>query len=651
MQKFLIAVILILIIGHTPTVAQDEVLFMIDGIPVFLDEFKRVYGKNKGVPGYEDIPAEEYLDMYINFRLKVLEAERLGYDEQRSFTDELAGYREQLAVPYLQDQDAIDRLVREAYERTVNEVNVSHIYLAFPEHPSPDDTLRIYKKITDARGRIMNGEAFEKVALETSEDPSVRINQGNLGWISAFALIFPLEEAAYRTAPGDVSLPVRTSYGYHLVRVNETRRSPGEILLSHIMVRAGMDLDEVEAKQAEEKIFMYYDMIRKGQDFGETARLYSEDTESSGNSGRMRWIRSGELPPDIEEQVYKLRDSASFTQPLRSIYGWHIFQLLGKRPPGSFEDMKVRLKEQVLADEMRKAIAERSAVSKMKEQSGFKLYAQNIGSLLEVFDSAIYTGQWDPAVAGNLIEPVFEIGGKEFLQEDLAVFIAGSQYDPGNESLSEILDRKSGELIRDKLFEYKNSRLEEDHPEFRDLVREYHDGILLFNISNDLIWQRAAQDSAGLMKFYEENKSSYMWEERADVSIYTTDDASYLNRIRKYAKRRFSRNWSADELLKRICAEDSSDCVVIEDATFERGMDPAIDQMKWRKGAVREILQDHDIQIIVINNVLPPKPKTFQEIRGMIVAAYQDDLEMKWVAELRKKYPVVVNAEAIKKMQ
>lgn len=650
MQKYLIPVILILVSHQTVSVAQDDVLFTIDGIPVYLEEFERVFNKNKGVPGYENMPVDAYLDMYVNFRLKVLEALRLGYDEQQAFIDELSGYRKQLARPYLQDQEMIDRLVRDAYERTVNEINASHIWMTLPENPSPEDTLRVYNKILDVRKRIMNGEVFEKVAAETSEDPSFAGNHGNLGWFSAFMMIFPFEDAAFKTAAGEISMPVRTSYGYHIIKVNEKRISPGEILLAHIMVRSGMDQDEATAGAAEEKIYRYYDLIRHGLDFGETARLYSEDTESSQNGGRMRWIRSGELPPDIEEQVYMLRDSADFTQPLRSIYGWHIFQLLGKRPPGSFDEMEVRLKDQVLADEMRMVIAEQSAVNEIKEQSDFIQYEQNIRYLLEVLDSTVYAGQWDPVVAGDLIEPVFKIGGKEFLQQDLAVYIAGFQYRPENESLEEILGRKSGEFIRDKLLEYKNNRLEDDYPEFRDLIREYHDGILLFNISDDLIWKQAVQDSAGLREFYEGNKSQYMWKERADASIYTADDAAYLDKIRKYAKRRHARNWSVRDMLNLICENDTSDCVVIEDAVFERGMHPFIDQMKWKKGVVREIQQEEGIRVIAINDVLPQEPRDFQEVRGMIVAAYQDYLEKKWVTELRSKYPVVVHEEVMKKI-
>lgn len=648
MQKLLIAVIMICM-PWMMILAQDDILFTVDSMPVFLEEFESVYHKNKNLPGYEHMPVADYLDMYVNFKLKVLEAERMGYDTQQTFIDELAGYREQLAVPYLCDQQVVDRLVMDAYERTLNEVNASHILMILPENPAPGDTLRVYNNMMDARKRIINGEAFADVAVETSEDPYVVINQGNLGWFYAFAMVFPFEEAAYKTDVGDVSLPVRTSYGYHLIQVNGKRKALGEIKLAHIMVHSGMDADEETNREAEEKIYRLYDLIRQGQDFGETALQHSEDSKTADNRGQMPWIRSGDLPPDIEDQVFMLHDRASYTQPLRSIYGWHIFQLLDRRPLDSFENMQTRIREMVLADNIRMQLSERSVIKKIKEQSGFIQYAQNIGYLLEVLDSSVYSGQWDQFVAGNLTKPVFEIGGKAFLQKDLAEFIAAGRY-LKSESLQDLLSRKSEAFIHNALLEYKKSRLEDDHPEFRDLMKEYYDGILLFNISDDLIWHQAVQDSAGLLKFYEAHKSDYMWKERAEISVYSVHDVTVLNQVRKLAKRRYARKWPAQDMTDRICGNDSSGCMVIEDVILERGTDPMIDRLKWKKGTVQEIQQQDHIQIIAINNIIPPEPRAFNEIRGMIVADYQDYLEQQWVSELRAKYPVVVNKQILEKI-
>lgn len=647
MQKFLVAVILICVpclIGK----AQDDVLMTIDGMPVSLSDFERVYNKNSDVPGYESIAVEEYLDMYINFRLKVLEAERLGYDTMQSFVNELNGYREQLAESYLIDQQVIDRLIEDAYDRTIHEVDASHILIRLPNNPTPEDTLLAYQKIMDVRNRIVTGEPFEDVAEETSEDGSVVNNKGRVGWFFAFTMVFPFEDAAYKTVVGDVSMPVRTSYGYHIIKVNGKRKSLGEIKLAHIMVRAGVNDDEKTLAEAREKIYHYYDLIRQGHDFGETAREYSEDLQSADNNGQMRWIRSCELPPDIEEQVIMLRDSASYTQPMRSIYGWHIFQLLDQRPLASFEEMKAVLKEKVMNDRSRIVIAETSAINKIKEQAGFVQYSENIGLLSDMLDSSVYNGQWNP-VAADMHKPVFKIGEKEYLQSDLAAFISSVKHYPVNQKLQDIVDTKNREFIHNKLLEFKKQRLEEDNPAFRDLMQEYHDGILLFNISDEIIWQRAVEDSAGLMRFYEENKSDYMWKERAVVSTYTILDIAYADKIRKLAKKRQKKHWSAQDMTDLICESDSSDCVVITDAIVESGSNPVFDQMSWEKGTVQQTEQGSAIQLIAINDILPPEPRPFNDVRGMVVADYQDYLEKQWVAELRAKYPVVINKEVLEK--
>lgn len=648
MQRILTSFIFILLSWWTVT-GQDDVLFTIDGIPVFLEEFERTYNKNNNLPGYENMPVEEYLEMYINFKLKVTEAQRLGYDTMTSFVNEFAGYREQLAKPYLQDKQVIEQLVEEAYERSVIEVNASHIMMLLPDYPSPEDTLHIYRKIMGVRDRLIKGEPFEAIAMETSEDPSVGTNQGNLGWFFAFTMVYPFEDAAYKTDVGEISLPVRTQYGYHIIKVNNRRKALGEIKLAHIMIRAGINESDEIVNNARDRIDRCYDLINQGSDFGEVARMVSEDAGSSANNGQMQWLRSGQLPSDIEEQVFILKDSGDFTQPLRSVYGWHIFQLIDRRPLGSFDEMRAQLEEKVMADQ-RILISEEAIINKIKTQSGFIKYADNVEHLLQLMDSSVYLGQWNPMVLSNLIEPVFAIGEKEYLQKDLADHIANTAQYSKNESLQNILHRKCEELIQNELIEFRKQRLEEEYPDYKYLLKEYHDGILLFNISDDLIWKRAVQDSAGLNEFYQDHQSDYMWGERADLSIYTLDDSSYLDKIHRFAKKKYRKNWSDQELMQIVCGNDSDRCVSIENVKYEKGENQMAGQIRWKKGAVQEIHHENGIQVIFLNAILPPEPKQIHEARGVIVSDYQDYLDRQWVEELRSKYSVKVNEEVLNKL-
>ena len=312
MQNTLI-VLFIVAVFPLQLMSQNEVLLTIDGQPVLRSEFERIYHKNSNIEGYENKPPAEYLDMFVNFKLKVLEARNLGFDTLTSFINELAGYREQLSRPYLQDRSMIDELVSEAYQRTIKEVNASHIMVKLPPNASPADTMGAYNKIMDLKKRLASGESFEKIAREESDDPSGKINGGKLGWFSAFTMVYAFENAAYKLNEGEYSEPVKSRYGYHIIRVNDFRPAMGEIKLSHIMVRSEPDENESIASDKKEKIFACYNELKNGIAFTSLVNKYSEDAGTARNNGEMRWIRSGELPAELESVVFAMADSGTFT--------------------------------------------------------------------------------------------------------------------------------------------------------------------------------------------------------------------------------------------------------------------------------------------------------------------------------------------------
>ena len=625
--------------------SQDEVLLTIDNKPFLRSEFERIYHKNNNVPGYESKSVEEYLDLFVNFKLKVLEAERLGYDTLKSFITELAGYRDQLAKPYLQDRQVMEQQLKEAYYRSINEVNASHIMVKLPANPSPLDTMDAYGKIMKIRSRVLAGESFDKIAREESDDPSARVNDGRLGWFSAFAMVLPFEQAAYGTAAGEVTFPVRSRFGYHLIRVNGKRPSPGEIKLAHIMTRAARNEKQETIDQAKEKINGYYKSLQSGELFGELAAKYSEDAGSAKEAGQMRWLRSGELPPEIEEMVYALKDSGSFTPPIQSDYGWHIFQLVGKRPLGTYEQMKPRLEERIMMDERGKK-AELAVISRIKKESGFVNYPENVVALAELMDSSVYSGQWDINTAGDLIEPVFSFGGKEFTQKELAAFVITARRYSQDESLGSIVNKKCDELVNKELLDYEKSRLEERYPEFNYLMQEYHDGILLFNITDDTVWSKAVSDTAGLKAFHARHVNDYTWKERADISVYTFTNKLLVNTVKKYAKKRASQKWTAEEMTSRICPDDTIPCIDIKDGKYEKG-DKIAEQVAWKKGSVKESDQGNNIEFVIVNAIIPPMPKNFDEVRGQVTADYQNFLDRKWIEALRARYVIAVNRDVL----
>jgi peptidyl-prolyl cis-trans isomerase SurA len=641
---------LALLLAFLPLAAwsQDEVLLTIGDQPVKRSEFERIYHKNNRVDGYEQKSVADYLDLFINFKLKVLEAKNQGYDTMRSFVTELAGYRDQLAKPYLQNRKVIESQVKEAYDHTVNEVNASHIMAKLPANPGPADTLNAYNRIMDIRKRVMAGESFEKIAREASDDPSAKQNEGRLGWFSAFMMVFPFENAAYHTPVGSVSMPVRSKYGYHLIKVNAIRPALGEIKLAHIMTRASKNETPDKIALAKDKIFKYYDMLKQGTSFSEVARNYSEDAGSARTGGQMRWLKSGELPPDIEEAVFSLKDSGEYSIPLQSDYGWHIFQLHQKRPVATYEKMKNVLEERIMSDDRGK-VAEQSKINEIMKESGFVKYGENIDAVAQVMDSAVYTGTWNPAPAGDLIEPVFTINGKEYTQKDLAAYITQTKRFRKELTLMQIARSKCDELINKELLAFESGQLENKYPEFRYLMEEYHDGILLFNITDNKVWSKAVKDSAGLKTYFAQHQGEYNWNERADVTVYTLKDAEWLNSVKKLAPKRSAKKWSSPEFISMICPNDSVPCMTVTDGRYEKGDTAVTGKFPWKKGSVT--VSDSGKKVVVVNAILAPMPKTLGEIRGQATADYQNFLDQQWIAQLRTKYPVTINQEVLKNVR
>ncbi len=649
-MKHLILTLVFINLLFCITFSQDAVLLTIDNQPVMKSEFERIFRKNNNVAGYDSKSPAEYLEMFINFKLKVLEAKKLGYDTLTSFVNELAGYREQLSKPYLQDRNLIDRLVLEAYNRTLNEIDASHIMVKLPAEASPADTLVAYTRAMNIRKRLLAGEPFEKIAREESDDPSAKVNGGNQGWFSAFTMVYPFENAAYNTPVGEFSMPVRSRYGYHIIRVNGRRKALGEIRLAHILVRSGRNENQDAGNKAFEKVNACYKQLQGGASFADMVKQYSEDAGSSRNAGQMRWLRSGELPANIEEQVFALKDSGSYTAPVQSDYGWHIFQLLGKRPLASFGQIKPQIEERIMMDERGKKTEEAFFATLMQQYKVTK-YPENIGDIAGMLDSTVYSGEWKSALVTDLIEPVFAIDKKEYSQNELIDFILKTNRYSKKLGFSDIVNTKCDELVRKSLMELEKQRLEEKYPNFRYLMEEYHDGILLFNIMDKNVWSKAVNDSSGLRVFYAQHEKEYMWKERADISLYTVRDPLYLKPALKYARKRAKKFCTVPEYLKNVCSNDSIKCIEVIDRRIENGESTPYGEFIWEKGTVKTLPQTNITRLLVVNSILPPSPKAFDDVLGQVTADYQNFLDKQWIDTLRAKYAVVVNQDVLKQVK
>jgi peptidyl-prolyl cis-trans isomerase SurA len=627
---------------------EDEIILSIGDHEITRGEFERIYQKNNSSAVYDNKSVEEYLDLFINFKLKVIEAENLGYDTVKSFINELAGYREQLAKPYFEDKEYHEELLKEAYERTRNEVSASHILIRLEKDAAPKDTLLAYQKIMDIRKRILAGEPFAEVARATSDDPSAKTNAGYLGWFSAFQMIYPFENVAYNTEVGKISMPLRSRYGYHIVKVEGKRESPGSIRAAHIMVYASKDDPELRA-EGEKKINECYERLKNGENFADLAAEYSDDKNTSSKGGDLNWIRSGIIPDDLESKIFSLKDSGDYTEPLPTSYGFHIFMLIGKKPLESFEELKPEL-EKKLARDSRGKQNEKLLVDRIKNENNFRLYRENLQPVIDVLDESIYDGTWDTSFAAELINPVISFGNRDYSQKEFAGFIAAKKQYNKAYTLNDIINERLEQFINEKAIEYEKSMLEVKHPEFKNLMDEYHDGILLFNLTDDMVWSKAVKDTAGLLEFYEKNKNNYMWGDRINLSIYTFEDENLLKKVISIARKRAKKPISVLAVQTSLCGSDTIKCIQIEDKKLEKDDDSLNKEILWQKGYSLQQKAGDKMKVFWVNDIIPPEPKKLNETKGLVTADYQTYLEKEWIKSLRNKYEIVVHEDVLDKI-
>ena len=651
MKKYFVLLFLISTITYINTYGQEEgkIILKIDDHSITQAEFERIYHKNNTAALNDNKSVEEYMQMFINFKLKVIEAENLGYDTLKSFINELAGYRDQLAKPYFEDKKLTDSLLHEAYDRTVKEVSASHILLRLEEKASPKDTAIVYQRIMDIRNRILNGESFSEVAKEVSEDPSAKNNGGYLGWFSAFRMIYPFETVAYNTPEGEISMPFRTQFGYHILKNEGMRDSKGSFQIAHILVYGSQENPE-EQEKGLNKINECYQKLLDGGDFGELAAEYSDDRSTSMNKGIVGWFRTGSIPPDLESKVFELKDTGDFTEPIPTKYGWHIIKLLDRKPLESYEELKPELEKKVEKDQ-RSSVMGDMVLARIQKESGFKVYKENLVPLADILDSTVYTGLWDYSLTNQMINPVISFTNKDYTQYDLAKYISGKKRYSKQLTFQDIVNTSFTDYVKDMTLDYEKSQLENKYPEFRHLMEEYHDGILLFNITDDMVWSKAVKDTSGLEAFYEKNKQNYKWKDRASVSIYLYEDTLLNNKVFEIAKKRANDLFSLEEANAMICPGDTILCVSIEDKKIETDQQPIADGLKWEAGSYVLNKGGNKISLTYVNSILQPEIKKLDEARGLITADYQTYLENEWVQSLREKHSIEINNKVLKKVK
>ena len=550
----------------------DQALLTIDGRQISADEFMRIYRKNNNLAASANQGIDEYLDLFINFKLKVIEAENLGLDTSAAFHAELDGYVRQLAKPYLTDSLSFENLLREAYGRMKTEIHASHIMLMLDEKASPEDTLMVYRKILEIRNRILDGEDFSVLAKTYSEDPSAATNGGDLGWFGAFKMVYPFESAAYNTPPGEISLPVRSGFGYHIIKVHEKRPAKPLLHVAHIFVRAPESMTPEEASLARLKIFSIYNRLKTGESFEAIAKTESDDKSTGINGGVLPWFSSGEMIPVFENAAYDISDTGMISEPIQSFSGWHIIKLLDKKTVRSFEEEKPGL-IQLINSSDRQSLKQSTYIGKLKNDYHFNLFQDNLNTFYELVDSSVFKGKWDHSALLKNQDVLVTFGNKTLTISDFAKFIYQKQRAIEPYNIKIYIDNLLHSFYENELLKYETEMLVKKNPEFAQVVQEYHDGILLFDLTDRMGWSKAILDTSGLEKFYKQNRKNYVWNERVEAIILTSKDAQLTEKARILAEKNGSRKWfDADYLKRNTCPDDTSGgCFTFTLKKFEKG--------------------------------------------------------------------------------
>ena len=633
MKRYITLILALLSLG----LYSQDVLLEIEDDRISLEEFKHIFNKNNDNEEIDKEYLDEYIELFVNFKLKVKEAKSLGFDTVKTFIDELEGYRKQLARPYLRDDNFNDELFDEALDRIQYDINADHILININDENN-DEALN---KIKEIRKQILSGNiSFEDAAVKFSDDKSAIENKGNLGYFTAFMMVYDFETAAYNTAVGDISEPVKTKYGYHLLKINDIRKAVGERKVAHIMFKTGKNAKPDKIKDAKNKILETYNLLKNGDKFAEVAERFSEDRSTAVKGGILPPFGVGKMVPEFENQSFKLKKVGDFSEPFQTDYGWHIVMLIEDNPIIVNDDLYLKVKTGIERDSRSKLSTEFMA-KKLKDQYSVKVYKDNFNSLRRKAVNDVSKSIWDGKNALSLDKPLFKIESMIFYQNEFTDYILKNQKNNNN------FDNLYLEFFDKSIFVYEESQLENKYPEFKVLLNEYREGILLFDLTNKNVWKKAVDDSLGLSEFFANNLDNYTWEERIDASVYKCIDLKTAKKVKNLIYKLNRGNIDNEKILKKI-NEESALSLEISSKNYVKGENKFIDLIEWKKGISKDIKTEKGEYIIInVKNILPSGQMQLSEVKGKVISDYQKFLDTEWITFLRDKYKYSVNKDLL----
>lgn len=626
----------------------DPVLFTYAKKPVTKSEFLRMYTKNLNnqKPDFSEKALREYLTLYSRFKMKVAEAEAMKLDTLKNIDAELTSYKKQLAKTYLTDNEVKDKLIREAYERMKTEVEASHILITFPR--GTDDTMAAYQKIDSLyRALTQNHADWNQLVAAYSEDRGTVTHNGSVGFMTALQFVYAFETAAYTTPKGQYSKPFRTIYGYHIVKKLAERPSRGEVQVAQILIEVRKSSGEAGDKAAKQKIDSIATAIKNGADFTKMVDQYSEDKFSKNSDGVLPSFGVGVMNSEYEDAAFALKNPGDISAPVKTTYGYHLIKLIKKTPLKPFDSIKTELTRRVEKDG-RTDFAKVEYTNRTKQRLHYVEHPEALTALIvAIKDTDLTNGTYKAKDYKKYTDNLFDFAGTAITQYDFARYIEdytkGRMFGSKESSLRSLFKNYSEKV----LYDYQENKLLEENADFRNLINEYRDGIMLFELQDKMVWSKASTDTVGLKRFHELNSAKYIWPPTIKGTMWTAQDEATIKRVGEELDKRPKK--SAADIASTL--NEGTIKVSYQQGKFEQAR--FVDELKLEPGHYSKYYQNDDKTYSLVDveeKFDMGTEKTLSEARGMVVSDYQDFLEKYWIAEMEMKYPLEVNEAVFKSM-
>lgn len=649
---YAVAIVIAGLLAAAPLQAQssDEVLMTVGDLPVTVGEFTYIYEKNNGDDAdYSAASIEEYLDLYTKFKLKVAKAKELRMDTITALKEELDTYQRQLANNYLMDREVKAKLIRQAHDRRQYDVQVAHLLVKAVRVSGKNAEEEALKEIEKIKADLDAGTIDWDTAVKTySSDQTSAKNGGAIGYLTA--MLPPgfeeLEQAMYESDKGEIAGPVKTKLGYHLVKVLNKRPARGVVDAAHILLRKPKGGSMVDAKAEAVKA---YNDLRAGKSWEQAVTEYSDDPDSKTKAGAIGKVGIGQYAAPFEDALFALSADGAYTKPVETKAGYHIILRKSKEDLSDYDSYRSKMDSRIERLPRYKDSREQ-LIKDIKAKYGYKVNGPALRHFISTVGDDFYSHKWTTKSVEDV--EVFRFQDDVYTMMDFATYLKKniksrqrySKTKSANLAVRELLQKYSDE----QAILYEEDNLERTYPDFRNLMREYREGILLFEASKVNVWDKASQDSMGLKRFYENNHSRYRHPAKANITQYIvkSSDGKLLKKIGKNIRKR-----GTEKVLSKFNKKDPYFVKTVE-STATQGDQP-ISTMDWAVGAVSDPVvmpNEEKATIYKINSIEEGRAKTLSEARGYVIADYQDHLEKVWVAELRSQYPIDLNKSVLESL-